>query len=248
VTSTDRPTWGFRLQPRAWLPLVRRVREDPGDVAVGARVFFSIGGHDEEPSWRRLVASATGSRLARERRPYPALFTDYERLRALPAGTLGREYVRELDARAICPVELARETEAAYVGRAFTPEHAYVRDRVRDAHDLFHTLTGYGIDVVGEAGVLSFTFGQTGNKGWAMLVLLNLLTSLLAGRIDTGRVAWAGYRCGRRARYLPAVADWERLLQTPLAEVRRELGIAPMRPYRPLDIDDAFARFARSAG
>ena len=52
---------------------------------------------------------------------------------------------------------------------------------MRHAHDVIHTLTDAGVDLVGEVAVAGFTFGQTGNKGWAMLVLLNVLTGLLVG-------------------------------------------------------------------
>jgi len=240
-------TWGFRIQPLEWLRLAPRVREQPGDVVLGARVFFSLGGHDEEPTWQRFRRTARGRRLLEHATPYPPLFDDLEALRALPAGTLGREYVRDLDARGIDPAELAARTEEAYGERRFTAEHAYVRDRVRRAHDLFHTLTGHGIDVIGEAGVLAFTFGQTGNKGWAMLVLLNLLTCLARGRPGCAVVAWKGFRCGRRARFLPAVDDWDRLLRLPLAEARAELGVPAAEPYRPLTLDEVFAQPARQA-
>ncbi|NNL66660.1 MAG: hypothetical protein HKP30_10485 [Myxococcales bacterium] len=227
-----------------------QVREDPGDVALGARVFFAVGGHDEGPTWRRFQASPEGAALLRDRKPYPPLFTDYAALRALPPGTLGRRYVDELDARGIDPVELARKTDEAYAGRAFRPDHAWVRDRVRHAHDLFHTLTGYGIDLLGEAGVLAFTFGQTGNKGWAMLVFLNQLAALRKGRIDGWSTAWKAWRRGRRARFLPAVDDWDRLLRLPIDAARRELGIAPLEPYRPLDLEEVFGPLAnaRSSG
>lgn len=240
MSAPARPTWGFRLEPRAWPRLAREVREDPGDVALGARVFFSVGGHDEGPTYRRFLRAPGGAALVRERRGYPPLFTDLDALRALPASTLGREYVRELDDRGIDPVELARLAERAYAGRNFSPEHAWVRDRVRHAHDLFHTLAGYGIDLVGEAGVLAFTFGQTGNKGWAVLVLLNQLTALAKGRVDGWAVAWKGFQRGRRARFLPAVDDWDRLLRLPLEAARAELGISPPEPYRPLGLDEAF--------
>jgi len=156
--------------------------------------------------------------------------------------------VRQLDERGIHPVELAKLTRAAYGGRAFSPQHAYVRDRVRDAHDLFHTLTGYGIDVFGEGGALAFSFGQTGNKGWAMLVFLNGLTALGAGRLDGWAVAWKGYLRGRRAHYLPARDDWDRLLRLPLQDARAELGITPLPPYRPLWLGDVFDRFVEDAG
>lgn len=240
-----RETWGFRLQPREWPRLARLVREDPADVALGARVFFSVGGHDEGPTYRRFLRTPAGTRLAREKTPYPPLFTDFDRLRALPAGTLGREYVRQLDERGIDPVELGRLTQAAYEGRAFSADHAYARDRLREIHDLYHTLTGYGIDLIGEAGLLGFTFAQTGNKGWAMLVLLNGLTIASKGRFDGWVVAWRGFRRGRRARFVPAVEDWERLLRLPLELARAELDIPPMEPYRPLEIQEAFGRRKR---
>lgn len=237
-------TWGFELSPRKWFRLARLIRSDPGDVALGAKVFFAIGGHDEAPTYRRLLRTPSGERLIRNATSYPPLFTDYDQLRTLSRGTLGREYVRELDERGIHPVELAELTRVAYEGRAFSPEHAYVRDRVRDAHDLFHTLTGYGIDVIGEAGVLAFTFGQTGNKGWAMLVLLNGLSALKAGRFNGWGVAWRGYLRGRRARYLPAVADWDRLLRLPIEAARAELSISALQAYRPLDLADVFGEVA----
>jgi ubiquinone biosynthesis protein COQ4 len=248
MPGSVRQTWGFRLQPRELLRLAPLIREDPRDVALGARVFFAVGGHDEGPTYRRFLRTPTGAQLLRSASDYPPLFRDYERLRELPAGTLGREYVRQLDERGIHPVELARLTQAAYEGRSFSSEHAYVRDRVRDAHDLFHTLTGYGVDIFGEAGALAFTFGQTGNKGWAMLVLLNGLTALTKGRLDGWLVAWRGYRRGRRARYLPAVKDWERLLRLPIERVRAELGISPPHRYRPLELDEVFGRVAEETG
>jgi len=107
MPRTAEATWGFRLQPREWPRLAREIREDPGDVAVGARFFFSVGGHDEEPTWWRFVRTPEGARMVREETGYPALFTDYEQLRALPPGTLGREYVRDRvrDARYLAAVE-----------------------------------------------------------------------------------------------------------------------------------------------
>jgi ubiquinone biosynthesis protein COQ4 len=233
-------TWGFRLHPREWIRVAPLLRRNPGDVTLGARVFFSIGGHDEGPTYRRFLRTPAGRKLVQDRTSYPPLFTDYERLRALPPGTLGREYVRDLDERGIDPVELARLTEAAYAARAFSAEHAYVRDRVRDTHDLFHTLLGCGIDVVGEAGVLGFTFAQTGNKGWAMLVLLNALTLARRGRFDGWGVAWRGFRRGRRARFVPAAGDWDRLLRMPIEQARGELAIVPLGPYEPMTPDEVF--------
>ncbi|NNE17404.1 MAG: hypothetical protein HKN10_02895 [Myxococcales bacterium] len=247
VSSRSKDTWGFRLAPRRWPSLFRAVRESPDDVVLGAKVFFSLGGHDEKPTYRRFMRTDCGSEMVGNRTAYPVLFTDYDALRALPDGTLGREYVRQLDERGIHPNELSRLTDIAYEDYEFSPDHAYVRDRVREAHDLYHTLTGYGVDLVGEAGVMGFTLAQTGNKGWAMLALLNTSSRLVSGRFDGLVVAIKGYRRGRRARFLAAVQDWDRLLRTSIEDVREELGITPMDPYRPIELGELFRNASKEA-
>ncbi len=247
MLQTERATWGFRLAPRRWPSLFRAVRETPDDVALGAEVFFALGGHDEGPAYRRFMRDPLGQQLVQEKIQYPELFMDLDQLRKLPDDTLGREYARQLDERDIDPKKLAALTEPCYEGIDFSPDHAYVRDRVRHAHDVIHTLTDAGVDLVGEVAVAGFTFGQTGNKGWAMLVLLNVLTGLLVGRIDSAVLAFKGYVRGRRARLIPAAHDWERLLRLPIEDARTELGITPFERYRPLYLDDVFANAPKAA-
>jgi ubiquinone biosynthesis protein COQ4 len=248
VRRGAKQTWGFRLSPRQWPSLARAVRATPEDVALGARIFFAVGGHDEGPTYRRMLRTPAGKELAHNRTGYPKIFTDYDRLRTLPEGTLGREYVRQLDERDIHPVGIIKATAPAYEGIDFTPDHAYARDRLRDIHDLFHALTGYGIDMNGEGALAAFTFAQAGNKGWAMLAFINLLTGFSTGRLDGARVLLKGYLRGRRARYIIAENDWDRLFQLPIEQARAELGIPPFEPYRPLELDEVFASVSSEAG
>jgi len=248
VRRSAKQTWGFRWSPRQWPSLFRAVRATPEDVALGARVFFAIGGHDEGPTYRGMLRTPAGKEVAQNRTAYPPFFTDYDRLRTLPDGTLGREYIRQLDERDIQPVGLIKATEPAYEGIDFSPDHAYVRDRLRDIHDMLHALTGYGIDMHGEGGLAAFTFAQTGNKGWAMLTLVNLLTGLSTGRTDGPAVLLKGYLRGRRARYILAENDWDRLLHLSIEEARAELGITPLEPYRPLELDEVFASVLSEPG
>ena len=56
--------------------------------------------------------------------------------------------------------------EAEKMGRPkFDDQVQWYANRLRDTHDLFHILTGYGRDALGEQCVLGFTYGQTGNYG-----------------------------------------------------------------------------------
>jgi len=247
VPGAAKQTWGFRLSPRQWPSLARAVLDTPDDIALGARVFFAVGGHDDGPTYRRLLKTSKGASLAKNRTDYPALFFDYDRLRALPEGTLGHEYVRLLDERGIHPVEIITATESAYEGIDFSPDHKYIRDRLRDIHDVLHALTGYGVDMHGEGGVAAFTFAQTGNKGWAALLVLNLLIGLSTGRIDGPVVMFKGYLRGRRTRYILAENDWDRLFQLPIEQARAELGIPPLEAYRPMEIEEAFPSVVNEA-
>jgi ubiquinone biosynthesis protein COQ4 len=247
VPRIAKQTWGYRLSPGEWPFLFRSLRETPDDVALGARIFFALGGHDEGPTYRRLVQTEEGAHLAQNRIGYPALFTDYDRLRALPEGTLGREYVDRLDERDIHPAGIIEATRPVYDDIDFSLDHEYTRDRLSDIHDLFHVLTGYGIDMHGEAGVAAFTFAQSGNKGWASLVFLHILIGFSARRVDGPKVIVNGYLRGRRARYILAENDWDRLLRLPIDDARAELGISPLEPYRPMDRSEAFASAAGQA-
>ena len=111
-----------------------------------------------------------------------------------------------------------------------TSEHAFVYDRYRDSHDLWHVLTGYGTDMAGEAGSIAWTYAQTGNRGYLLIFLLNALICLKRGRPDVIRTCWQGYRHGKRSPLLLAV-DWTPHLERPIDAVRRTLGLEVARPY-----------------
>ena len=44
--------------------------------------------------------------------------------------------------------------------------------RLRDQHDLWHVVTGYGRDELGELCLLGFTYAQTKNRGVGLIVLV----------------------------------------------------------------------------
>ncbi len=90
--------------------------------------------------------------------------------------------------------------------------------------DLFHVLTGYGTDEMGESALLVFSFAQLGGRFWGFLTVA---TALQACR-KVGP-AWLPYlyrawRRGRRAAWLPAL-PFEQLLPLPLSTVRDIAGI-----------------------
>jgi ubiquinone biosynthesis protein COQ4 len=110
-------------------------------------------------------------------------------------------------------------------------------NRMRDSHDLWHVVTGYGRDLIGEASLLAFTYGQTRNRGIGFIVLVAYIR---AGRVSPEPRAMirGGLRRSKNASWLPS-ADWEALLERPLDEVRKTLGVVPVESYSELRSEGA---------
>ena len=114
---------------------------------------------------------------------------------------------------------------------------AWFGRRIRDSHDLWHVVTGYGRDLLGEASLLSFTFAQTRNPGIGFIVAV----AWLRAKGDAGfarDLMRNAYRRGRGAKWLPG-EDWETLLGLPLETVRHRLALGEPPAYTPLRSEGA---------
>lgn len=112
---------------------------------------------------------------------------------------------------------------------------------MRDGHDLWHVVTGYETDLIGEASVLAFTASQTESPGTTLLVAGGYLRSLgfPRGIGHTARTQIrAAWRRGKSAAWLPAV-EWEKRLREPLDVVRAELGLGAPPVYEKLRVSFA---------
>ncbi len=231
-------TWYWKLD----LGLLREAaeirRRDPREFRGAVLTYFGFGGRDDGTIIARMRSHPEGRRVLADRTPLPPGILEPERLANLPEGSLGYEYHRHCRENRLDPKLISVESEK--VAREFpaTPEHAFVYDRYRDSHDFWHVLTGYGTDMAGEAGIIAWTYAQTGNRGYLLIFLLNALMCLKRGRPDVFRTCWQGYRHGKRSPLLLAV-DWTPYLDRPIEEVRRSLGLELARPYPVFHVADA---------
>lgn len=107
----------------------------------------------------------------------------------------------------------------------------HYRDRLRDMHDLWHVVTGYGREALGEICLLAFAFAQTGQRGFGLVAATwALKEQALAWRTPVVACAVEGAQLGARAQWLPA-QDWEAMLPIPLHDVRAALGVGVPRTY-----------------
>jgi ubiquinone biosynthesis protein COQ4 len=102
--------------------------------------------------------------------------------------------------------------------------------RTRDVHDIWHILSGYHRDGLGEACLVAFSFAQTGGLGWALIALGAASKARKGKDYPYVKAIWQGYRRGHAAKWLLG-QDYERLMSEPLEAARRRLGITPPTIY-----------------
>jgi ubiquinone biosynthesis protein Coq4 len=142
------------------------------------------------------------------------------KLRALPAGTLGREYARFLDANGIVPLAISDGLRERF------REDPYAL-RYTVTHDLHHTLTGFDAGLAGEMGALGFNVGQGAAPVPGFFLWLACLVSSVVSPTQAATIwhnARVGLAMGKRARLVIAepIESW---FEEPLAGVRRRLSI-----------------------
>ena len=177
-----------------------------------------------------LAASAEGREILRERPRLSSATVDFAALADLPEGTLGRAYADHLARHGLDPDALT-----VPVTRGDDPLANYLLERVRQTHDIWHTLLGLGAQGHEEVLVHAFQWPQLGMPYSALVVLFGAIKHMaLEGRPALLRHGLAdAVAAGRAAAPLLAVR-WERRWEQPLARVREELRIRPASTWRGL--------------
>ena len=148
--------------------------------------------------------------------PSPILLEELERL---PYGTLGQVFAEHCRNRGLNPnlVDVPLEDQSDWLLR-----HLF------RTHDIWHVMTGWANDEVGEVGLAGFYCGQLRSPPFFIfLYSLIMLKRVLRKdqQIDEFiRAFCVGYEAGGRARPLFGV-NWADHWSTPLTEIRKNFSI-----------------------
>jgi ubiquinone biosynthesis protein COQ4 len=201
---------------------------DPERTDQVFEIVRALSGRTDIRQFKRMLRHPDGLALLAERPDLLAALSDRAALARLPEGSLGRAYLAfmqeaDLTADGLVDASMQGGVEAR---EGFSVEATWFFDRLRDMHDLWHVLTGYGRDEAGEAANLAFTLGQLGNPGIGLIVLAAAVLGPTTDHFEWQRYLFRAWRRGRRAAWLAAVR-YEDILAEPLADVRARLRIAP---------------------
>ena len=230
--STFRPAQHRRRRLRPWklLASLVAVARDPEDTASGARLVLAFEGRRADENFRRFAADPTGARILAGDATLYELLIDRPRMRALPEGSLGRSYLEFVEREGIS-TEGLRDVVLPVERELFhsDPSRERYADHMSAMHDLWHVLTGYSRDLLGEILLLAFSHEQLGTRAFGWIVKLSSLG--INRRIEGAKALLSEARArAARAPWL-ATVDWEALLALPIEEVRDLLQLGPPPSY-----------------
>ncbi|MBS0364157.1 MAG: ubiquinone biosynthesis protein [Proteobacteria bacterium] len=215
--------WGDALRA------LRKLLADKDDTVQVFEIMRALNGASTARGYQRLLTTREGGRMAYERQEFAARLMDDAWLDSFAPGTVGaayRDFVRSQNFSAEGLAAVSREGQSQ-VDEAHP--HAWFGRRTRDVHDIWHVLTGYHRDGLGEACLVAFSYAQTKGLGWAFIAG-GAASKGLKGRAPYAKAIWQGYRRGKAAHWLLG-EDYERLMAEPMEAARRRLGITPATVY-----------------
>lgn len=209
---------------------LRRLLSDKEDTGQVFEIMAALNGASTQYGYRRLLTTVQGGRIAYERLELAEKLMDDAWLDGFAPGTVGaayRDFIRSENLSAEGLAEISRRNRVKTEDRH---PHAWFGRRTRDSHDLWHILSGYHRDALGEACLVAFSYAQTRSLGWAFIAIGAALKSRSGPKHPYIQAIWQGYRRGRAAKWL-AGEDYPLLMAEPLEAARRRLNITPATIY-----------------
>lgn len=201
------------------------------------RFFMAVNGKTAGRSFRLFLQSDFGRKMLADPHYIDRILLDRKSLEAAGPGTVAATYLHYLDSENLHPLgvhqaakdaapELWERMEREY------PEYAVMRRTTAILHDLYHVLTGYGRDPLGEAVLLEFAGAQSGNRGARLLgraAGLRIRSEIRSWPV--GRMMGNAVKMAREATDF-AYVDPAEYLYLPLDEARAKLNVVPDPVYQ----------------
>lgn len=228
---------GRRLQPLRAARAFRRLIADKEDTTQVFEIMESLTGRSIPWGLKKLLRSPGGARLAYERVELNQRLNDPAWLAQFAPGTVGAAYRAFMAEENLSAEGLAEQSRQVRAEIEAPNLYAWYGRRIRDIHDIWHVLTGYGRDALGEACVVSFSHAQTKSLGF-LFIGLGAANEIRreARSVPSLKAVVEAWRNGRKAAWLPG-QDYERLFAEPLEAARRRLGIEAPKTYQSVPAD-----------
>jgi len=231
--STETKTKAPRRNYIAAWKALRSLMRDREDTTQVFKIMKALTGKSLLEAYGRFKSTEVGARIIKEDIDLFDTLSDREALAKLPEGSVGRAYLDFMVSEGITAeglIEASDDTMYRFEDKGLTR----YATRTREMHDLWHVITGYGRDGLGEFCVVAFSYEQTRSLGFKAIALMGAID--LSKKFPKQGVFAAvrqAFKHGREAGWLPG-QDWETLMASPLSEVREMLNIQEPTKYTAL--------------
>ncbi|MEQ3745911.1 MAG: Coq4 family protein [Henriciella sp.] len=216
-----------RFRPlKAWKHM-QQLLADKEDTKQVFHIIEALSGEATRKDFVRFLASESGGELLAKRRFLPDLLDNHDELRKLPKGSVAEAYIKFMEREGLTAHGLVAESmENREHQSLYDDDLLWYANRLRDTHDLYHVLTGYGRDALGEDALLGFSHSQNGGLGVSFIAFMGnrQIAKAVPREARIKDVLVEGRKHGKLAKRI-ADQDIIKLLSEPLEAARKRLNI-----------------------
>ena len=232
LVAPERKVSGFR--PLKVLHHFGKLVEDKEDTEQVFHIIEATKGKRSHAQAHSFIRSPEGQRFMAEGVDIPAMLDDHARWADCGPNSVAAHYIAFMKREGLSAAGLVAESHRWAPPESLPRDQTqWYFDRLRDTHDLFHVLTGYGRDALGEVSLLGFSYEQNHNTG--------ILFIAYAGARQIRKVSgtkaplFAAIKEGRalgRAAAKISHQDIAALMREDIGEARARLNIGKPDAYR----------------
>ncbi len=232
VIHPDRP--GAQLRPIKAFQHFRNLMADKEDTEQVFHVTNYLRGKRYVTEAMEFLKTPLARRLRASGEYLPDILDDHDALKQMPKGSLADAYVTFMEKEGLSAAGLVAEQKSfAATVKHYDDQLEWYNNRMRDTHDMFHILSGYGRDPLGELSLLGFSYSQNKSLGFLFIAWLGALEERKVAPKGTPilKAIREGQRNGKLAQKI-GHQDIVSMLPLPLEEVRAKLGIKSPDTYK----------------
>jgi len=235
-SAPDKP-YDYSIRPLEALRAFKRLIANKEDTEQVFLIMQALSGRSTPRGYARLLESPEGGRQAYLRQELSDRLMDQAWVASFAPGTVGAAYRDFIAPRGLTAYGLAEESRKVNGSIEVAHPVAWYGRRMRDVHDIWHVLSGYSTDALGEACVVAFSYAQTKSFGFGFIAMgAAYQLSRSKSKLPYAQAVWQAWRNGMKAKWL-GEQDYERLFAEPLDQARARLNIARPTTYESIPAD-----------
>jgi len=234
LVADDRDVTGFR--PFKAMHHFRNLIADKEDTKEVFFIIEALKGRKVLKQAKQFLRTSTAKDFMQreEQIAIADMLDDHSRWADCGPNTVAQNYIRFMKREGLSANGLVEESYA-WRPREERPvdQVEWYFNRLRDTHDLFHVLTTYGRDALGEAALLGFSFEQNHNLGVKFIAYAGArqVKKVTGTSAPIYSAIKEGRALGKAAAKL-AHMDVESVMRQDIDAVRERLGIGTPEVYR----------------